>query len=97
MMDDREPIKSPWHATTVGRLIEMLSGIPRDITVHIDLGDNHGNVWKGDVDGWPVVNEDECWLQAGFVYHQTPEETLELADDDEDDGEDDEDDGEDDE
>ena len=68
--------KSPW---TVADLIRMLSGIPQDSPVHVDLADDDGNVWKGDVDGWPVVDDDGCRLQAGLVHHQTPEETLELA------------------
>jgi hypothetical protein len=67
---------------TVGDLVRVLSGFPQDKLVHVDLADNDGNVWRGDVDGFPVVDEDGCWLQAGLVHHQTPEETLEMASDD---------------
>ena len=71
--------KSPWKCMTVADLIRMLSEIPQDRLVHVDIADHHGNVWKGDVDGWPAVDDNGCRLQGGLVHHQTPEETAEMA------------------
>ena len=46
---------------TVAYLIRMLSRIPHDKLVHVDLADDDGNVWKGAIDG-AVLDEDGWWL-----------------------------------